>query len=261
MPDPIYEIVDVTPALAKQWLGANTHNRNPRPFKVAAYARDMRAGAWAVGAGEPISFSIDGVLLNGQNRLLAVIAAGVTVRLTVARNVNPEAQDKMDNCAVRTGGDALALLGHKNTRWLAAAARLALRVEHHIDQPTIHEIEQYVDDNPGLTTAVNFASSMVRKHTDVPPAPASVAFMWFADVDPDAAQEFWGGIIQARTDGPGDPRYALINRLRTARAHGATLTPEQHLWILVRAWNAWRSGERLARIQLPSDVLPLPRIQ
>lgn len=57
----------VTPELAAEWLNHNTRNREKRPKRIAAYARDMAAGRWRR-SGEAIKFAPDGTLLDGQNR-------------------------------------------------------------------------------------------------------------------------------------------------------------------------------------------------
>lgn len=78
----------ITPEKAGEMLKHNTKNyRIINRRLVLEYAKAMREGAWEEN-GEPIVFDEDGVLKNGQHRLLAVIASGVSVRMLVVRGVD-----------------------------------------------------------------------------------------------------------------------------------------------------------------------------
>ena len=107
--EPTIDIVDLTPAEAEAMLSHNTRNRNVRVNDVAGYARDMLAGDWQFTA-EPIKFDTDGVLIDGQHRLLALVAAGkespdIAVKVIVVRNLEPEAQEALDTGISRCPGD------------------------------------------------------------------------------------------------------------------------------------------------------------
>ncbi len=119
------EIKEVTPALAKKWLEKNLNNRNIRGQKVANLARDIQAGRWAVN-GDTIRFSEDGVLLDGQHRLAAVVKAGRSITTAVAYGVPSEARMTMDAGAARTAGDQFALRGVKNASRVSTACRYAM---------------------------------------------------------------------------------------------------------------------------------------
>lgn len=78
----------ITPEKAKQYLEQNTNNyRKLSPSKVTQYANDMMAGQWEEN-GEPIQFAENGVLLNGQHRLAAIVKSGVTISMPVIRGIS-----------------------------------------------------------------------------------------------------------------------------------------------------------------------------
>lgn len=68
------KVETITPDIAKTMLGENVNNRRISHDNVNMFAREMRNGEWRFN-GEAIKFSKDGRLLDGQHRLLAVIAA------------------------------------------------------------------------------------------------------------------------------------------------------------------------------------------
>jgi len=113
------EIIDVSPAIAEGWLKKNTKNRPLKPGVVDGYANTMKMGKWTLTT-EPIAFSrpfTDPVslerkpetLIDGQHRLAAVIASGVTVQMTVWFGCEPEEFNVVGQGRRRTNGDVLFL--------------------------------------------------------------------------------------------------------------------------------------------------------
>jgi hypothetical protein len=74
--------MDVTPAMAAQWLQRNFKNRPLSPHTVKAYARDMIGGVW-VPTHQGIAFNVRDELMDGQHRLSAIVLSGVMVRMMV----------------------------------------------------------------------------------------------------------------------------------------------------------------------------------
>lgn len=87
---------DVTPDIAVTWLERNTRNRALRGDVVTRYANDMRAGKWMV-TGDAIAFDKHGAIVNGQHRLWAVFESGMTVRMLVVFDLEPEVVRVLDD--------------------------------------------------------------------------------------------------------------------------------------------------------------------
>ena len=119
---PSIAVMEVTPEMAKDWLGSNQKNRRPKKSTVHAYARDMASGAWKL-AGDPIRFGTDGKLLDGQHRLLACIIAERPFQTVVMRDLNPEIMRVLDHGCKRTVADELTIEGKRWATLVAAAAR------------------------------------------------------------------------------------------------------------------------------------------
>lgn len=80
-------IEDISPKKAREYLKKNTNNyRKLHRSVVKAYAEEMAAGRWETN-GVPIIFSKDGVLKDGQHRLMAIIMSGKTIKMAVARGI------------------------------------------------------------------------------------------------------------------------------------------------------------------------------
>ena len=113
----------VTPELAKEYLAKNTHNRPVQLAHVRALAADMRAGRWH-NTHQGIAFSADGVLLDGQHRLLAIIEAGTTVVMLITMGLDPEALFGIDINKARTVAQNVGLQGHQYSKAVTAWANI-----------------------------------------------------------------------------------------------------------------------------------------
>lgn len=262
---PSITLVKVTPELAEEWLGKNTHNRNIRQASVTAYARDMTAGHWHVTA-EPVKFTSDGTLLDGQHRLLAVVSAGVPVEMFVAKGVAADAQRVMDTGAKRSPGDMLKLDGYANHSALAAAARFAMTYQSGLESrnqgmaPTNSEISEFVTANPDLVSAVATVT-YYRNTIDIPTSVTAVAWWRLVQLDAEACETFFSSIATSATKGTGDPRSTLISRLQSSRRNGERLPQTAQLSMVFRVWNAWRKGGSLQSLPVYSrngGQVPIP---
>jgi hypothetical protein len=117
------EIREVSPALAAELLSKNTANRAVNKRAVARYAEAMKRGVWRIG-NDAICVGLDGVLLNGQHRLNAVVESGVTVKMLFRSGVEQGDLFAMDQGNKRIGADIATLTGHAITRGQAKALRL-----------------------------------------------------------------------------------------------------------------------------------------
>lgn len=258
---PDAELVLVTPELAQQWLDSMGRNRNLRPGLAELLARDMTAGRW-VFTGDTIKFS-NGVMIDGQHRCKAIVLSGVSLPMLVVRGLAANAQANTDMGARRGAGDALAISGYDDSHILAAAARLALRIQANRprsrSQVSHAEILEFVTHHPELADAVKLA----RSHHGVAINPSVLAYCcWrLAQVDEHALHEFLysldANVFQSRTD----PRNTLARRLNAAvvrREH--VPAPTMVAWVF-RVWNAWRTGRAvtvLRAVAYDKNATPAP---
>lgn len=117
------EIRKVSPELAADLLAKNTANRAINKRAVARYADAMQRGAWRVG-NDAICVGSDGILLNGQHRLSAVVESGATVEMLFRSDVDKSDLFAMDQGNKRVAADIATLTGHSMTRSQAKALRL-----------------------------------------------------------------------------------------------------------------------------------------
>jgi hypothetical protein len=215
-------VVWVTPEWAS-WVLAehNTRNREMKPSIVVQLAGAIRAGSWAVN-GEPIIFSEEGVLLDGQHRLQAVVTSGVAVPCVAIFGVEQCHFASLDGTPGRKTRDILTIPRdgvdrEQNTRNLAAALSWLHRwecgsINAHGGMKTLtnNEVIPLLDRHPGIRssiTAVNGRCSS-GKH---PAALFATLHYLFGKSNPAKRDEFFVQVLDRLNVRPGSVT-AVLNR-------------------------------------------------
>lgn len=113
--DPIhFDLVMITPALAKTWLEKrDPRNRLIAPQTVRMLANEMLAGKWRI-THQPIAFDHEDRLFDGQHRLSAIVTADVPIRMYCARYRRDEREQAKLACDIgraRSVGNVLDITG------------------------------------------------------------------------------------------------------------------------------------------------------
>jgi len=77
------EEVIVTPAMALKWLAKNKSNRPLNSARIGEYGKIITRGHWEL-SHQGIAFNAEGELVDGQNRLVAIVRSGIAVPLLVS---------------------------------------------------------------------------------------------------------------------------------------------------------------------------------
>lgn len=245
-------IEDVTPADAAEMLAANTKNRTLRRLLVETYAADMSKGAWQF-TGEAVKIATDGVLLDGQHRLEAIVAAGVTIPMLIVRGLPRETQDVMDSGAKRTPADALRLRNEPNAVPLASVARMILTEGGKLKvRPSTSDLLKVVETDPTLRWVINNGlvgcGGLRRIMT---PAVLGYAYWRLHQVDTFDCAEFFGRLDSLTNLDQGSPILALHRRLSAhERVGDGAQARREALSYIFMAWNAWRKKETRSIVKL-----------
>lgn len=101
MKQPQSKLVFVTPQMAYELLSKNTKNRKVKEVQVKRLAQSIINGTFVV-TNNGIGIDINGVLTDGQHRLLAIIKANKGAWLFVVTDLEPVARIVCDTGGVRT---------------------------------------------------------------------------------------------------------------------------------------------------------------
>lgn len=256
----------ITPDQAAELMTRNVNNRRIKQTKIDQYAADMADGKWNPDSSD-ISFTEDGALANGQNRLLACIQADVPFGTLVRTGIDASAIDNMDAGANRTFGDVLKMHAAADPNNVAAAISLRARYESTVERGgtvldrrlalTRRQGVEYLGAHPQLEKMITVARSMYGVAPSIQRSVWLAGMSMAAEVDEDDARRFAGAFMAGESTGTGDPilalmRYAMALQTPTQQTRGAKLRNPgiRHLLAFVTAWNAWRAGEKLDGIKI-----------
>ena len=249
----------VTPAKAKIYLQNMAKNRPVSKSKLKRYISDIEEGRWNEWCGSIEFRKADGKTMNGQHRLLAIIATGKSMNLLLVHGVPDDAFATMDTGKRRNGSDTLSVSGYKNTNLTAAAIAMVERyrtgkMEHVItftNQEILDLAKKYNDIAPSVTYAASHKVRWLR-------ASVVAAFHYlFSKRDPDAADAFFNKLISGQGLSNGDPAYILRERLIENMTAPIRLTEPAVRALLIKAWNAHYQGRRLRTLsQKRTDAFP-----
>lgn len=233
------KVETITPEIAKTMLGENVNNRRISRDNVNLFAREIRNGEWRFN-GEAIKFGKDGRLLDGQHRLLAVIAADKPLTTLVIRGLEDETQQTMDSGKTRTLGDVLTLRGEKNSTQLASLARAVYLAD------VLAASRAFRSQSGDMLTSSMFAS------------------LWwtFAHIDTDAADRFFMSLASGANLQADDPILILRNTLMAQPHKAGRSTRDNRVRIAaltIKAWNKWRKGKPLRQLKFSAgESFPTP---
>jgi hypothetical protein len=172
---PYAEIRTVTKTLIDTLLGMNTSNRNIKQSVVERYKRDIASGNWQL-TNQGIGVSLDGVLIDGQHRLVAIKESDYPpIEILVVYGLSIDSQKHVDQQAKRSARDLLMFaFNARVSRSAPAIANCILKFELITKgyTPTISElmdcIDTYIEEIESL--------SMIPKNANFFAAPFMASF-------------------------------------------------------------------------------------
>ncbi len=259
----------ITPARAAELLEANSTNRPVSKAVVRSFAEAMRRGEWMV-THQGIAFDVNGVLVDGQHRLAAIIEADRPVELTVFTEVAEGTFDVLDTGKRRTAADVLAIEGEKSSTMLAAMVRTVWLYEHRPELTwsggaaavSNHQIVQTLHRHPKLRDYVGVGEQIAGATGMIKSAAGAGSYLVAqpnrrADLEP-----WYEGVIDGAGLARSDPRL-LFRRVmfNMARRHAGQVLhrrdSREHLGLYLTAFNAWATGQPISQLRFtPRDTVP-----
>jgi len=256
-----FKEMPITPEQATKWLEGNVHNRALRDSTVMRYARDMKAGKWLL-THQAIAFNDEGVLIDGQHRLFAVIEAGVTVSMMVAWGVVDEAQAVIDGGLVRSAVDQIKL-GHNYEGATNTHVAIVKRLARHSVRGALTSAEVFTllkTHKAALDFTVSAFTRRVRGIT-ITPVMAVVTRAFYTQ-NHERLETFCARLCDGQVGDDEQPILLLRNYLLerpVTRAKVATSSDEVIYGKTARALTAYLHGERLSTLYAAnSELFPLP---
>lgn len=246
----------ITPSFAEEILETkNTMNRRIDLSHSHRLLGEILSGRWSLSP-QPVIFATDGTLLDGQHRLRAIVNSDKPGDIMVVEGVDKSEFIRLDSVSKpRSNADVAYIKGISNPTEAANAAN-ALH-QYTIDTWTgrgkaissARNVE-IIKENPNLENWVAITKAMIPKvRPIISRTPAAVGMYLVSEAYPDIDSfPFLEGVVAGVMVAPGDPRYALREKLISERMRlrgGGGLRAQKQLNWFIRAWNAWASGEQM----------------
>lgn len=241
---------------ARELLAINTHNRRLNRKSIERFKGYMKRGAWKVN-GDNIRVSVTGVLLDGQNRLTAIVEAAledptIAVVYDIVWGLDDEAQETMDVGAKRSLAQAFQLRGEQNATQLGATTKIVWQIENGgipakwEVEPSYSEYVEFLENNTELRDAV-LVGNKVAKNVGIPASCAAAAYHEAAKVDQQDADDFFTDLadLAAQVD-PDSPIVGLrkLAAKRVARGGMSRMEQASAYDICIRAFQDYRDGRQ-----------------
>lgn len=272
---PSSTIIYIDPAMARRVLAKNTRNRELSELSVAHLMREMTSGRWLYN-GEAIKWAIDGTLLDGQHRLVALSRMPddfAAIPFLIVRGLPIESQNTMDQGRKRSAGDQLKIDGLASTSptSVAAAIRVYIQwVEGRIfgDKSTSDigntEVVDWAMNNPTELAMISDIIAGQTKSIKARPAVTVAVMLMLRQIDGVDQREFAEALISGAGLDAGSPILALRERLDRIKQSRVRVSDRDLIGLFVVAWNAYRDGRLLRKLQRPTngwtrDTFPEPK--
>lgn len=251
-------IEEITPAVAKQWLGINHRNRRLSNPTVTRLAGVILRGEWMEDCTDAIGLDTDEGVVNGQHRLNAIIEADRTVHALVLRNVNPDVIKIIDQGMHRTFAQLLDMNGHDYPTIIAGAVDWIYKMTNDYERSTptaakatVPQLLDVFNEHPNVANSLDPAYSAWQK-TRVDRSMLTAYHYAFATADPDLADLFFEQLATGIGVGADTPVYTLRERYLAEQAKADGKKEQKYVlaaW-LVKAWEATRRAETMTARQL-----------
>lgn len=260
-------LVKIDPETAKKMIAYVPHwQRDIQPTTTKRIARDLSAGDFQFN-GDTIVITSDQEVSNGQHRLHACVASGVSFETLIVEGVAREAFPTYDGTPPRQLSVVLEMQGEQYCGMLAATLR---RLAHYLREgifgvATITNPEglDLLSENPGLRRSCAVAATAKDYRFK-----AALAFLHFViSTRNDShsrrvkADDFVEKIATGANLEPGHPVLALRSRMFADHAETGKLSERYMVAITINAWNAFLAGRKLKLAKWDEERQPFPEIE
>jgi hypothetical protein len=257
----------ITPEMAKKLLEMNDNNRRIRPLRYLRYANDIKEGRWFTDTAEMIKISKTGRLIDGQNRMMAVVIANTPVYFHIAYGLEDSVFPVLDTGASRNATDVFKIAGVKNDSQMPSIINTFNILK------TSYQRSQQV--NKALTNAQlldqyelnpEFWQYVLRKTASwydgfskiLPMSTIGGMFATFYHINKEDAVDFMDQLCKGIN--VKNPSIELLRkRLIQEKVSNKKTTATFRNVLIVKVWNYYRNNQFVKTLKFDSEKESFPR--
>jgi len=272
----------ITPLMAEDMMIRNTLNRQLKVETVFGYSIDMEKSAWEWTNESTVGYDINGLLKDGQHRLLAIIKSGTTQETMIFCGLKENTHGVLNTGRGRSAGDTMSLLNVPDPNQFAKNLMVIKNMLTH-GVPTsknkktgkvatnadIVEFMSREEDADRLRLATSLTNRIFFKHGKKLLRKDLWAGMFFLmhQKSKAAAEEFFTRLAMKEKVGKGDETSSifLLYNILDNWGKNPTLQPSgapgsaNRVRYIITAWNHWRKGDVIDKLIINPNE-PMPRI-
>lgn len=242
----------MTPGKAKELLELNTRNRKASDAAISLYARDMKSETFNL-SGSTICVSDTGVLLDGQQRLMACIRANKPFWTILVEGLPEEAMLTIDSGKKRTYADRLKINGHENATNLAATVKMLGLIANKNPKDTgysVSELDAILDKHPRVSESVSFCKKTFYKSDNLL---SGIHYIATKTGYQEQADEFIKTWKDGQINYDHDPVVYVRNRLIQDQTRLKKMTTVSRMRLIMLSWHKFKTYSELKSAKLGSQ--------
>jgi len=263
---PSIQHIDIDPDYASALLATlDPRQRVQRAGHVRFLAREMSSGNWHDTTNDLIVVSKSGTLINGQHRMSAVVASGVTVKFWVMYDAPDESYSVMDQGnAPRTLADYARGKGAMYSGSIATICRLLLPIDNKdiaiSSRTSTADVQAYLNNEYERLLTASRLSELSKEICESKGTLAAGIVMCLRH-DDERAAEFFRMVSPSYPHGldAGHPARTLRETLLASRLKKRHLDRTGPMKAAIRAYSAWVEGKKLFVIKLDESMPTTPK--
>lgn len=249
----------ITPEIAEAMLDKNTTNRPLSQSHVRKLSSAMKRGEWALN-GETIVIFKNGDIGDGQHRLSAIVATGISQKMLVVEGVDSNTFPTHGRGKPRNAADSLAIHGEQNSIRLASATRAYIayhKTGREVVEISPTQILECLNAHPEIRRVCAYVAAR-KKLTQFKSSLIGYCAIASEKFGKPTVDEFLEQLESGIALQAGSP--ALLLRERLLNQGSTKLTPRCQDAFIIKAINAHVRGKKLAFLRW-SSAEDFPSIQ
>lgn len=260
----------ISPDTAKKFLANNDHNRPVNENNLQGLVSAIKLDKFK-DTGESIKISKTGALLDGQHRLLAIVATGVTLNLNVVRGLPDESFKYIDTGRGRNAADVLAIEGFKNSTAMAGVIKFIISFQRgrYVNAAMKHagagnakitnaDVFDYMEKHQeSLVESFPYGHTQYNKLYSKN-LTAALHYL-FKKINREAADDFFEKFVDGTGLKKSDSIYILRNALQNDIRATKKMSSLYKLALVCKTWNSYRTGKPIVTLKWEPIREPFPK--
>ena len=245
-----FEVMTITPSMARSMLDQNTANRNLSDRAAVKYANIMKNGDWSV-THQGIAFYEDGTLADGQHRLSGVVRADVPVKMLVVKGLKKEQAIHIDNHRPRSVLDGIKIGGLNE--WVQAKHIAMVNLLSSPKRLSTEEILSFLDDMEVHVLAATASFSSHRRYLNPSIILGALMLAHFYGEKISYLKRFGEVMLSGVAESPDEKVIILCREAFLRNPRNGESDKIEKLWKTQKAIHAYCNGEKVGRLLLPKE--------